>query len=191
MAGIVVDSITGQPLTGVKVSIYVSENPDISQHVTPAPTVDSPSPACRPASTSSSAAHSDIGRRAPINAATTSSESPSAPISIPRTSCSAWWRCPHRRHRHRRRRRAGSQRNVALYQRGTRPAASRRTRSRSRHRRPRPLSVQPPRARNVLRRGVGASLVRAVSQSRRACARLLRMPPASPRNARHSKSLIR
>lgn len=31
MAGIVVDSISGQPLIGVKVSIYVSENPEISQ----------------------------------------------------------------------------------------------------------------------------------------------------------------
>jgi 5-hydroxyisourate hydrolase-like protein (transthyretin family) len=31
MSGLVVDSITGQPLTGVKVSIYISENPEISQ----------------------------------------------------------------------------------------------------------------------------------------------------------------
>lgn len=32
MAGIVVDSITNQPLSDVKISIYVSENPEISHH---------------------------------------------------------------------------------------------------------------------------------------------------------------
>ena len=32
MAGIVVDAITNQPLSGVKVSIYVSEDPEISHH---------------------------------------------------------------------------------------------------------------------------------------------------------------
>ena len=31
MSGIVVDSVSGQPLSGVKVSIYVSENPEVSQ----------------------------------------------------------------------------------------------------------------------------------------------------------------
>ena len=31
MSGIVVDSVTGQPLNAVKISIYVSENPEISQ----------------------------------------------------------------------------------------------------------------------------------------------------------------
>jgi Carboxypeptidase regulatory-like domain len=33
MAGVVVDSITNQPLTGVKVFIYVSESPEISRHM--------------------------------------------------------------------------------------------------------------------------------------------------------------
>ena len=33
MAGVVVDSITGQPLSGAKVSIYVSENPELSSRI--------------------------------------------------------------------------------------------------------------------------------------------------------------
>lgn len=33
MAGVVVDSVTGQPLNDVRVSIYVSESPDFSRHV--------------------------------------------------------------------------------------------------------------------------------------------------------------
>jgi len=36
MAGVVVDSVTGQPLNGVRVSIYVSESPDFSRHVSTA-----------------------------------------------------------------------------------------------------------------------------------------------------------
>ena len=82
--------------------------------------------------------------------------------------------------------------NVQLFQRNQRqrPAAHSDDLQRS-HRRPRPLSVRPPRPRDLLCRRVGAAMVRQLLRARRALRPIPTMQRVWPRRRHNSMSLTR